>query len=59
MYSTPASRKSERLFGEKATGRTKHVKMEYASGEQPGYSPANDSVFDAFIRLMAARAMMA
>ena len=59
LYSTPASRKSERLFGEKATGRTKHVKTEYDDSEQPGYSPASDHVFDAFLRLMAARAMMA
>jgi hypothetical protein len=59
LYSTPASRKSERLFGEKATGRTKHVKTEYDDSEQPGYSPASDRVFDAFLRLMAARAMVA
>ena len=59
MYSTPASRNSERLFGAKATGRTKHAKVEYDSREQPCYLPEEDSVFDAFIRLMAARAMMA
>jgi hypothetical protein len=57
-YSTPVSRRAERLFGEKATGRSKLVKVEWAdSGYGPAkYDPASDSCLDAYVRMIAARA---
>ena len=55
MYSTPSSRIAERLFGEKATGRTKVLKIEWAD-LMSDYDPAEDTCLDAFIRFLAARA---
>jgi hypothetical protein len=59
MYSTPASRRGERLFGIKATGRSRLMKFEVIEdkpniGPAP-YVPAQDSSLAAFIRLLAAR----
>ena len=59
MFTMPASRKAERLFGEKATGRTKHVKLEYACDEAADYRPENDTCLHAFVRNLAARAKAA
>ena len=55
MYATPRSRQAERLFGEKATGRTKLVKIEWG-GTEIVYNPAEDNCLDAFVRIIAARA---
>ena len=55
MYSTPESRRSEKLFGEKATGRSKAIKLECLEA-QPDYDPAKDTSLDAFVRMLGARA---
>lgn len=54
-FSTPESRRSERLFGETGNGRSKPFKLEDGSCELE-YDPANDTCVDAFVRLLAARA---
>ena len=58
MFSTPESRRSERLFGEKATGRSKAIKLECLQCQEceGEYDPAQDSCLDAFMRMLAARA---
>ena len=56
MFSTPASRQHERLFGEGGKGRLKVIKHEWADGEERGYDPAEDSCLAAFVRMLAARA---
>ena len=55
MFSTPESRRSEKLFGDKATGRSKAIKLECQECEGE-YDPAQDSCLDAFMRMLAARA---
>ena len=59
MYSTVTSRKSERLFGERATGRSTLMKLEVEPSETSEYNPAKDTVLDAFVRMLANRATAA
>ena len=54
MYATPESRRAERLFGGKGTGRSKLVKIEFEDGVK--YDPEADTCLAAFIRLLAAKA---
>ena len=59
-YSTPISRRAERLFGEKATGRSKVVKVEWTdscSYDPAKYDPSSDCCLDAYVRMLAARAL--
>ena len=58
MYSTPASRRAERLFGDKMTGWSKLIKFEFAAANPWGgfvYDPTKDSCVEAFVRMLAAR----
>lgn len=54
-FSTPASRRGERLFGQSGTGRSTLVKLEFEDGMHAGYKPENDTCLDAFIRRLEAR----
>lgn len=53
--SIPQSRRAERLFGAKASGRSKLIKLEFASDKKIDYDPAKDTCVDAFVRLLAGR----
>lgn len=54
-FSTPASRRGERLFGENAVGRSKLVKFEFDERDAGKYDPEQDTCLDAFVRLLEAR----
>lgn len=55
LFSTPASRRADRLFGKNATGRSRLVKLEFKDGEQKEYCPELDTCLDAFVRLLESR----
>jgi hypothetical protein len=60
LYSTLASRRGERLFGETATGRSKLGRVDWSDYSSSGptiYDPTKDNCVDAYVRLLAARAL--
>ena len=56
-FKLPASRRTERLFGENATGRTKLTRSENVPLELMGraYDPRNDTCVRAFVRILEAQ----
>ena len=51
----PASRRNDRLFGEKAVGRSSSARVAHACMKLMGadYDPRTDSVLKAFVRMLA------
>ena len=54
LYTMPDSRRSERLFGDNARGRTSNIKLEVP--QAPGYKPEKDSCVRALALILAMRA---
>lgn len=54
-FSTPASRRGERLFGQSATGRSTLLKLDLKEDVVAEYNPEQDTCLDAFVRLLEAR----
>ena len=59
LFSVPESRRRERLFGEKGSGRMTCVRAASACMELLGcdYDPRKDTCIKAFVRLLAARGL--
>lgn len=54
-FSTPASRRADRLFGMNAMGRSRLIKLEFEDGGLVEYKPELDTCIDAFVRLLESR----
>jgi hypothetical protein len=54
-YSMPSTRRAERLFGVRGSGRSRLIKMEFVDDVGSKYRPEEDTVVDAYMRMLSAR----